>query len=89
MSTIDFSVESEDEIYEDLSGWELTDKDLEEMLIRSRQTMDVPLRRLVKQAQYLRWLMPKLLELAEQSGQENTFIDLARGALRTTQDKKS
>lgn len=86
-SEIDHRVETEDEFFVDFSGWELTDDELEEILVRSRQTQDNQLRRLVKQAQYFRWLLPKLLELAERSGEKNQLIELARAALRTTTKK--
>lgn len=89
MGDIDYSVESEDEFYEDFSGWEITDEELEELLIHARRTSDIKLRRLVKQAQYFRWLMPKLLELAESNADENNITKLARAALRTVRNNKS
>jgi hypothetical protein len=33
MSDVDYSIASDDEFYEDFSGWEITNEDLEEMLI--------------------------------------------------------
>jgi hypothetical protein len=83
MTGKDVLFESEDEFFEDFSGWKITDTDLEELLIRARKTSDVRLRRLVKQTQYLRWLMPQLLEIAEQDCRDNNIVKLARAAITT------
>lgn len=90
MSEVDYSIESEDEFFEDFGGWEITDADLEEMLAEARKERDMRLRRLIKHVQYLRFLMPRLLELAEKTDNENTFVVLTRAALRNNNtDRKS
>ena len=83
MSEIDYLAETEDEFYGDFSGWEITDEELDALLIRARKDSDVLLRRLVKHTQYLRFLMPQLLDLAEKKEPENICVNLARRALRT------
>jgi|KBSMisStandDraft_5_1062788.scaffolds.fasta_scaffold1086587_2 hypothetical protein len=88
MNKVDYSLESEDEFYEDFSGWTLTDRDLNEILARARAAGDVPLRRLVKQAQYFRFLLPKLLEVVEGHVDENPIIELARAAVRSLNKDK-
>ncbi len=74
--------ESDEEFFEDFSGWEITDTDLEEILAEARTARDIRLRRLVKHVQYLRFLMPKLVELAEQTDDTDTFVVLTKAALR-------
>ena len=76
-------VESEDEFYEDFSGWQITESELEELLIQARQVADIKLRRLVKQAQYLRWLIPNLLELIEPEAENHTIVKLSRTVVKT------
>jgi len=88
MNKVNYSVESEAEFYEDFSGWTLTDDDLNEILTRARAAGDVPLRRLVKQAQYFRFLLPKLLEVVEGHVDENPIIDLARSAVQSMNKDK-
>lgn len=89
MSDEDYSVESEDEFLEDFSGWEITDEELAEILIRARKSGDSQLRRLVKQNQYFRWLLRNFVEFSERSGDTIKLIDLTRLALKTTEKKES
>lgn len=83
MSDPDYLTESDDEFFEDFSGWEITDKDLDEILVEARKSNDIRLRRLVKHVQYLRFLMPKLVELAEKTDDTNTFVVLSQAALKS------
>jgi len=90
MSDLDYLAESDEEFFEDFSGWEVTDKDLDEILIEARKSNDIRLRRLIKHVQYLRFLMPKLLELAEKTDDTNTFVVLSKAALKSTiKDRQS
>ena len=82
MNDRDFSVESEDEFFEDFSGWEITDEQLSELLVHARRNDDLMLRRLVKQNQYYRSLLNILIDLSDQGGDESRIIELARFALR-------
>lgn len=70
------------EFYEDFSGWEITNEDLEEMLIDARRENNIRLRRFVKHTQYLRFLIPKLLELVEETNVENPIVAFSRAAVR-------
>src|SRR5687767_5740382 len=82
--------ESEEEFYEDFSGWEITEKELNEILADARKSGDVRIRRLVKQVKYLKFLMPRLIELAEHTDRENTFVALSKAALKLAdKDKQS
>ena len=88
MSNQGHSSESEDEFFEDFSGWRITDDDLENMLITARMNGDVRLRRLVKQNQYLRFLLDKILEAVDRNEdlQKNQLVDLARTALKANKE---
>ncbi len=83
--TDDYAVESEDEFFEDFSGWEITDNELTELLILARKNGDVQLRRLVKQNQYFRWLLNNFVEFSDPSENTIKLIELARSALKTTE----
>lgn len=84
----DYSVESEDEFYEDFSASALTNEEIQSLIIHARQTSDIKLRRLAKEVQYLRWFMPHLLELAEQNSEENNIINLARAAVKNSNNNQ-
>jgi len=81
MNDRDFSVEAEDEFFEDFSGWEITDDQLSELLIVARATDDTMLRRVVKQNQYYRWLLNNLIDLSDRGDHVSGVIELARFAL--------
>ena len=76
MKEIDYSIESEDEFYEDFSGYHISDKDLEEILILARKNSDVKLRRSIKELQYLRFLMKHLVELIPDENEKNKFLTI-------------
>lgn len=82
MNDRDFSIESEDEFFEDFSGWEVTDEQLSELLIHARRNDDLMLRRLVKQNQYYRWLLTSIIDLSDHGDDGSRIIELARFALR-------
>ena len=89
MSGDEHSIESEDEFFEDFSGWQITGDDLERMLIDARTNGDVQLRRLVKQNQYFRFLLLKIIEAADRNEdmQKHQMVDLARKALEASKEK--
>ena len=62
--------ETFEEFFEDFSGWEITDEELEEMLTESPANSDIRLRRLIKQHQNFRFLIPNLIEIAERVEKE-------------------
>jgi hypothetical protein len=89
MSSVDHSTMSDDEFFEDFSGCNITDDELEEILARARQTSNIELRQLVKHTQYLRWLVRRLLKIAAPEDSEHTVIKLAQAEVRTFgNDKK-
>jgi hypothetical protein len=57
-----------EEFYEDFGAQPLSGSELDAMMERARTASDVQLRRLVKEVQTLRWLVPVLLERIEKSG---------------------
>src|SRR5688572_13075910 len=73
-----------DEFCEDFGAPPLSSAELDAQMERARLTSDVQLRRLVKEAQLHRWLLPQLLERAEQIsvGSEDQLIKLARFFVR-------
>lgn len=85
----DFSKESEDEFYEDFSGWQITDEELDEMLRHARSTSDVKLRRIVKQNLYFRWLLRNIVELSDTNGDIRNVLELVNAALRNTRIRQS
>ncbi len=78
MEEIDYSIESEDEFYEDFSGYHISDKDIEEILILARKNSDIKLRRSIKELQYLRFLMKHLAELIPDENEENKFLTIQK-----------
>lgn len=88
MGDLDHLSESEDEFLEDFSGWEISDKELEEILLNTRAENDIRLRRLVKHIQYLRFLNAEMVERAEQAGATNTFVSLSKAAISSRVTKQ-
>ncbi len=82
MAEIDYSVESEDEWYEDFSHSTLSDKEVQEFLIIARKNSDIQLRRLVKEVQFLRNLAPHLIEVAEKGDDKNNILDFLRRMIK-------
>jgi hypothetical protein len=74
--------ESEDEFFEDFSGWEITNQQLAELLVEARTHGDVRLRRVVKQNQYFRWILEHLVSRSEQGEDVNWIVELASEALK-------
>jgi hypothetical protein len=87
----DYNTESEEEFFENFSGWELTNEDLEEVLLSARKDGDLRLRRLVKQSQYFEFLLRKLIYFTDNNDHDGraNMLDLARVALRTKAEEKS
>jgi hypothetical protein len=56
-----------EEFYEDFGAQPLSTRELEAILERARITSDVELRRLLKEVQVLRWLVPILPERVEKT----------------------
>ena len=85
----DDSNETLEEFFEDFSGWEITDEELEGMLNDARADSDIRLRRLIKQHQYFRFLIPHLIEIAEWVEGDNQFVELAKSAVRMEGNKEN
>ena len=79
--------EADEEFYEDFSGWEITDDELEDTLARARPTGDVRLRRIVKQNQYFRWLLRTIIEQSDESNDIATILDMSRRALKISKQQ--
>jgi len=73
-----------DEFYEDFGTPPLSASELDTILERARLASDSQLRQLVKEVQLQRWLLPKLLERAEQArnDSEDQVMKLARFFIR-------
>jgi len=73
-----------EEFCEDFGAPRLSPVELDALTERARTTSDVQLRRLVKEVQLQRWLLPLLLERAEQMPvtSEDQFMKLARFFVR-------
>jgi len=65
MEEVDYSIESDEEFYEDFSGRGLSDKELDEVLIEARKNSDAELRIIVKELQYARFLLKNIIEFVE------------------------
>lgn len=57
MQEINYSIELEEEFYEDFSGKNLSDKELNNILIKARKNSDAEFRIIVKELQYARFLL--------------------------------
>ncbi|MBX3295935.1 MAG: hypothetical protein KF762_09505 [Acidobacteria bacterium] len=73
---------SDEEFYEDFSGWSISDEDLERRLEVARRTSDVELRRIIKQSQYFRFLVRNLLALHDREEDTREIIELMRRAAK-------
>ena len=73
-----------DEFCDDFGAARLSDAELDALMERAHTSSDVELRRLVKEAQLQRWLMPLLLERAEQIpiDPDDQFMKVARFLVR-------
>ncbi len=76
MQEIDYSIESEEEFYEDFSGRGLSDKELNEVLIKARKNSDAELRIIVKELQYARVLLKNVIEFVETD--ESAFLNVQK-----------
>ena len=75
--------ESEEEFFEDFSGYEITDDDLDEVLIEARRNGDVRLRRAMKELQFFRFLFRNLNEQSENGQDISAFIEMGKRALKS------
>jgi hypothetical protein len=73
-----------EEFCEDFGAPPLSSAELDALMERAKSTSDTQLRRLVEETQLHRWLLPRLLERAEQIPlePEDQFIKLARFVVR-------
>jgi len=76
MEEIDYSIESEEEFYEDFSGRTLSDNELGEVLIKARKSSDAELRIIVKELQYARFLLRHITEFVETD--ESEFLTIQK-----------
>jgi hypothetical protein len=76
MEEIDYSIETEEEFYEDFSGRALSDNELGEVLIKARKNSDAELRIIVKELQYARFLLRHIIEFVETD--ESAFLNIQK-----------
>lgn len=62
MEEIDYSVETDEEFFEDFGGRNLSDDELNEVLIKARRNSDAELRIIIKELQYTRFLLRHIIE---------------------------
>ncbi|MGI8544346.1 MAG: hypothetical protein ACR2MD_12855 [Aridibacter sp.] len=77
MEEKDYSIESEEEFYEDFSGNSLSDEELNEVLIKARKNSDAELRIIVKELQYARFLITHIIKFIEDSD-ESDFLTIPK-----------
>jgi hypothetical protein len=78
MEEIDYSVETEEEFYEDFGGRNLSDKELNEVLIKARKSDDSELRIIVKELQYTRFLLKNIVEFIVDSNEDNDLLTIQK-----------
>lgn len=78
MEEIDYSVETEEEFYEDFSGRNLSDKELNEVLIKARKSDDSELQIIVKELQYKRFLLKNIVEFIVDSNEGNNLLTIQK-----------
>lgn len=74
MEDTDYSAETDEEFYEDFSGRNLSDKELNEVLIKARKNNDSELRIIVKELQYARFILKHVVEFVEDDRIEFSHI---------------
>lgn len=74
----DYSIETEEEFYEDFSGRNLSDEELNNVLIRARENSDAELRIIVKELQYARFLLKHIIEFVDDSNENNDLLTIQK-----------
>jgi hypothetical protein len=82
----DYSNESEEEFLEDFET-NLADEDLNEILIKARKNSDAELRVIVKELQYVRFLMKHLVNFIEGNNENSALTELAKNYVKTIRTK--
>ena len=70
MEETNYSVETQEEFLEDFGAAGLSDKELNDVLIKARKNSDVELRLIVKELQYARFLLKHIIEFVEEETSE-------------------
>ena len=70
MEETNYSVETQEEFLEDFGAAGLSDKELNDVLIKARKNSDVELRLIVKELQYARFLLKHIPEFVEEDTSE-------------------
>ncbi len=86
MEETDYSIESEEEFYEDFSNNNLSDEELNEVLIKARKNSDAELRIIVKELQHARFLIKHIIEFVDDSDESDilTIQKLAKNYVKAT-----
>lgn len=78
MNDKDYSVESEDEWYEDAFTISPSNEKVEELLAEARKDSNIDLRRALKELLYVRFLMQKLVEFVIEEDEDNEFLTIQK-----------
>lgn len=78
MEEIDYSIESENEFYEDFGRKGLTDGELNEVLIKARKNSDAELRIIVKELQYTRFLLKNIIDFVVDPNENNDLLTIQK-----------
>ncbi len=78
MAEIDYSIETEEEFYEDFSGKNLSDEELNKVLIKARKTSDAELRIIVKELQYTRFLLKNVIEFVVDPNENKDLLTIQK-----------
>jgi hypothetical protein len=70
MEEADYSIETEEEFLEDFGSNNLSDEELNDILIKARKNSDAELRIIVKELQYARYLLAHIIEFVEEDKSE-------------------
>jgi len=70
MEEIDYSIETEEEFFEDWGSNNLSDEDLTKILIKARRNSDAELRIIIKELQYARYLLTHIVDFVEEDTSE-------------------
>lgn len=74
MEEKDYSIETDEEFYEDFSGRNLSDEKLNEVLIKAGKNSDAELRIIIKELLYARFLLKHIVEFVEDERSEFSHI---------------
>jgi hypothetical protein len=78
MEEINYSIETEEEFYEDFGRNYLSDEELNNVLIKARKNSDAELRFIVKELQYTRFLLKNIIEFVVDPNENNDLLTIQK-----------